>query len=254
MEKIIANILIVEDDKDINDLICDAFSDRALNSSDELRSVADEVHCVQTFSGTQGLAEAKNGSFDLIITDLMLPGLDGSQMIAEIRRIHTDIPVIVLSALTELDTKVKLLSLGAEDYITKPFEMRELTARAAVQLRRFSKKSEVRNSLRWRSVVLNKSDHTVTASRQDEDTDKKRDPVPILLTKIEFKILELLLSNPKKVFSKQDIYDFAWGDFYIGEDKTINVHIGNIRRKLKNATGKECIETVWGVGFRMAKD
>lgn len=221
-------ILIVEDDNYINDLISESFS-------------REGYECVQAFSGTEGLLYARGGGFDLVITDIMLPGIDGGELIGKIKSI-SEVPVIVISALDALDTKVKLLTEGAEDYMTKPFEMRELIARAAVQIRRFSKDANVRNVITYRGLRLDKSDHSLTVSGSG-----------VSLTKLEFKILELLMSYPSRIFSKQDIYDYAWEDYYIGEDKTVNVHIGNIRRKIKAVSGEDWIETVWGVGFRLIK-
>ena len=152
------------------------------------------------------------------------------------------IPVIVVSAKDGLDSKINLLTSGAEDYITKPFEIQELVARVGVQIRRFAGSEETPKLLQYKDLVLNQASFTASANGEE-----------IVLTKQEFKILELLLSYPNKVFSKQDIYDYAWNDIYIGEDKTINVHISNIRKKLKVVSSEEYIETVWGIGFRLAR-
>lgn len=221
-------ILIVEDDNDINNLIRDAFCRNG-------------YECTQAFSGTEGLLYARTETFDLVITDIMLPGIDGGELMTRIKAV-SEVPVIVLSAMDALDTKVKLLTDGADDYMTKPFEIKELLVRAAVQIRRFSKDANVRNIITYQNLRLDKSDYSLTASGK-----------PVSLTKLEFKILELLMSYPTRVFSKQDIYDHAWDDFYIGEDKTVNVHISNIRKKIKAATDEDWIETVWGVGFRLTK-
>ena len=127
--------------------------------------------------------------------------------------------------------------------MTKPFEIQELIARIGVQIRRFadtqSGKPEV---LTYKDLQLRLDSFTATVQGKSVE-----------LTRQEFKILELLLSHPDRVYSKQDIYDYAWDDLYIGEDKTINVHISNIRKKLKAVSEQEYIETVWGIGFRLAK-
>lgn len=174
--------------------------------------------CTQAFSGTEGLLHAQHGAFDLIILDLMLPGLDGEAVLPQIRKEQTA-PVIVVSAKDSLDSKVELLTAGADDYITKPFEVQEFLARVGVQLRRTGGVESHQKTLRHHDLVLNESTYTAAV-----------DGTELSLTRQEFKILELLLSHPDQVFSKQDIYDYAWDDLYIGEDKTINVHISNIRK------------------------
>lgn len=147
--------------------------------------------------------------------------------------------MIIVSAKDELDTKVDLLSLGAEDYITKPFEIRELVARVFVQLRRNDDKQD-NSVIKYKDMKLNKSTYEIFLK------DKQ-----LNLTRQEYKILELLLENQNKVFSKEEIYEYAWNELYIGEDKTINVHISNIRSKIKKITDESYIETVWGIGFKI---
>ena len=155
-----------------------------------------------------------------------------------------DVPVIVVSAKDEMDTKVQMLTSGAEDYITKPFEIPELLARVAVQIRRVSQKTgePQGGQLTYKELTLDETSFTVLVNEHE-----------VQLTKREFQILALLVSHPKRVFTKQDIYDCAWNEIYIGEDKTINVHISNIRKKLKEFTDTEFIETVWGIGYKLAK-
>ncbi len=217
-------ILIVEDDVTINNMIYEALSQNALS-------------CTQAFSGTEAGLCVKNEAYDLILLDLMLPGLKGEAFLKELRT-HSKVPVIVVSAKDELDSKVDLLTVGADDYITKPFELKELVARVFVQLRRES--GPAANILSCKDLKLNRDTFLVTIKENE-----------IYLTKQEFKILGLLLTYPKKVFSKQDIYEYAWDEYFIGEDKTINVHISNIRNKFRKYTESEYIETVWGVGFKL---
>ncbi len=131
---------------------------------------------------------------------------------------------------------------GADDYITKPFELEELYARINVQLRKSAPQSQDFAIIQYKDLSMSKQKHTVSIKGHE-----------IILTRQEFKILELLLSRPDKVFSKQEIYDYAWDDFYIGEDKTVNVHISHIRSKIKQYTEDEYIETVWGIGFKIAE-
>jgi len=195
--------------------------------------------CTSAFSGTEALLRMENSNFDLIILDLMLPGMPGDEVLKNIRE-KSKVPVIVLSAKDELDTKVDLLKLGANDYMTKPFALKELEARALVQLRDSKENSQ---------------DGIIEFNNLKYDIQKKQvtiDGQSLSLTVHELKIMELLLHHPGRVFSKNEIYEYAWDDYYIGEDKTINVHISNIRQKIKKITDTEYIETVWGLGFKLA--
>ncbi len=219
-------ILIIEDNADINNLIGEA-----------LKKAGYEYR--QAFSGTEGLLCISAEQFDLTVMDLMLPGMSGEELLPKIRE-KQDIPVIILSTKDGLDSKLSLFELGAEDYMTKPFEVAELVARIGVQLRKTSADRGIAGK------KLSLKDLTLDPEGFCAEAGGKR----ISLTRQEFKILELLLSNPKRVFSKQDIYDYAWDDYYMGEDKTINMHISNIRKKLKAVSDEEYIETVWGIGFK----
>jgi DNA-binding response OmpR family regulator len=221
-------ILVIEDDTDINNVIADTLTKAG-------------YICTQAFSGTEALLYLERENYALAVMDLMLPGLSGEDLLPKLKE-KQSIPVIVVSAKDGLDSKINLLTSGAEDYITKPFEIQELVARVGVQIRRFAGSEETPKLLQYKDLVLNQASFTASANGEE-----------IVLTKQEFKILELLLSYPNKVFSKQDIYDYAWNDIYIGEDKTINVHISNIRKKLKVVSSEEYIETVWGIGFRLAR-
>lgn len=223
------NILIIEDDTDINNVIAETLTKSG-------------YCCTQAFSGTEALLYLEREGFALAVMDLMLPGLSGEELLPKLKETQ-QIPVIIVSAKDGLDSKINLLTSGAEDYLTKPFEIQELVARVGVQIRRFAGTNETpTQQLQYKDLILNQALFTASVNGQE-----------IPLTKQEFKILELLLSHPNKVYSKQDIYDYAWNDFYIGEDKTINVHISNIRKKLKAVSTEEYIETVWGIGFRLAK-
>ena len=222
-------ILIIEDDTDINNMTADALKKAG-------------YRCTQAFSGTEGLLYISHDPFDLVIMDLMLPGLAGEELLPRLKE-QQKVPVIVISAKDSLDSKLNLLESGAEDYLTKPFAIPELVARAAVQIRRFTPDAEKdTETLTYKDLKLNPASFTAQAAGH-----------PLELTRQEFRILELLLSHPDRVFSKQEIYDYAWEDLYMGEDKTINVHISNIRKKLKACSDREYIETVWGIGFRLAR-
>lgn len=219
-------ILIVEDDNNINQMIYETFTKAGYK-------------CTSAFSGTEALLHAENGEFGLIILDLMLPGMSGDEVLKNIRK-KNNVPVIVLSAKDELDTKVDLLTFGANDYMTKPFELKELEARALVQLRD--------NKIEHDSGIIEFNQLKYDIQKKQVNINGEN----IQLTVHELKIMELLLRHPGQVFSKNEIYEYAWNDYYIGEDKTINVHISNIRQKIKKITDTEYIETVWGLGFKLA--
>lgn len=221
------HILIVEDDTDINNFTALYLRRRG-------------CLCSQAFSGTEGRLLWQAGGVDLLLVDLMLPGLSGSELIAEIRQTSRT-PVIVLSAKTDLSDKVELLGLGADDYLTKPYQLEELWARILVQLRHASA-APAETSLRYREWVLNLEEMTLTAAGQ-----------PVSLTAHEFKIVELLAGRPKRVFTKQQIYEAIWREEYAVEDKTIAVHISNIRAKLRPSGTDSYIQTVWGIGFKLAE-
>ncbi|MBP3809461.1 MAG: response regulator transcription factor [Clostridiales bacterium] len=226
-------VLIVEDDENINNLLREALTKHGLN-------------CTQAFSGTEGLMVFKNDKFDLVLLDLMMPGMDGQTLTQRIREV-SKVPIIIVSAKSNVDSKVDLLTTGADDFIGKPFELKELIARVDVQLRHKEDEEnqddiEHAKVMSFKDLTLDGEKYQVTVKGED-----------IGLTRQEFRILELFLKYPGKVFSKREIYEYAWNDVYIGEDKTINVHISNIRTKIKKISEDEYIDTIWGVGFRLAK-
>ena len=149
----------------------------------------------------------------------------------------TNAPVLVLSSKDSMDSKLALLRGGADDYMTKPFNLEELLARANI----LTKRSELTGqNLTYKSLRL--------------DTDNYQayiDNLPLALTKTEFKILELLISNPKQVFTKENLYEYSQGDYYLATDNSINVHISNLRKKIKKYNKEDYIETVWGIGFKL---
>ena len=242
------NILIVEDDININNLLCEV-----------LRKAG--YTCEQAFSGTEAklLLDIKEKAYTLVLLDLMLPGASGEEVLKEIRK-HGRLPVIVLTAKDSIDDKIGVLTNGADDYITKPFEIREVLARIQVQLRHIEvetkgkaeaetevktkaaiQKGQGSGRLEFRDMVLTRSTFEVSIGGR----------VLPKITKQEFAILELLLKNPKQVFSKEDIFEYAWDEPYMGETKTLDVHISNIRKKIKTVTPDEYIETIWGIGYRL---
>ncbi len=225
-------ILIIEDDADISNL---------------LRRIAGEsgYETRQAFSGTEGLLYIKQEEWDLVLLDLMLPGMSGENVLAEIRR-DKFMPVIIISAKTDKDDKLEALRIGADDYITKPFDIDEAAARINAQLRRFTRFPGMsRGAALLRSGGL---------SLNTETREVFLDGAPISLTAHEFDVLQLLMAHPSKVFTRANIFEHVWKDDFLKDDNTINVHISNIRTKLAAASpGCEYIKTVWGVGFKIAK-
>jgi DNA-binding response OmpR family regulator len=214
-------ILIIEDDNDINNMIKEFLQENG-------------YLCFQAFSGSEGKLLISMNHYDLVLLDLMLPGLSGEELISELVK---QTKVIVLSAKSEIETKVNLLELGANDYICKPFDIDELLARVKVQLRQDVNKQ--------RQLIY--KDWHIDLDLMTLEVNGKI----IELTAREFKIIELLMHYPQKVFTKENIYEYVWEDDYIVGDKTINVHISNIRTKLKTTGTDHYIQTVWGMGFKL---
>ncbi len=229
-------ILIIEDDRDINDLLATALWKAGYATT-------------QAWSGTEGqmLIKLNGSAYSLVLLDLMLPGISGEKLLEEIRQTDNSLPVIILTAKDELDEKINLLTSGADDYITKPFEIKEVVARVAVQLRHA--KSDLSGidaggtnaRLKYGQLELDRTSRQLLVNGTAADG----------ITKQEFSILELLMEHPKQVFAKEDIFEYAWDEPYMGETKTLDVHISNIRKKIKKLTETECIETVWGIGYKM---
>ncbi len=225
------HILIVEDDTKNNQMLREYLESHGYT-------------CTQAFSGSEGKLLFSMKSFDLVLLDLMLPGITGEELVSVFAR---KTPVIVLSAKSELDSKVNVLSAGADDYICKPFDLPELLVRIQVQLRR-----RTRNVNEFEDAVFEDRIYQYREWILNPDTLEMRAcGKQIVLTKHEFLILELLIRNPKRVFSKQMIYEYVWGEDYVADDKTINVHISNIRTKLKESKTDSYLQTVWGMGFKL---
>ena len=196
-----------------------------------------EVDCA--YDGEEALSMAKEKEYDMILLDLMLPKLDGLSVCQQIRE-FSSVPIVMLTAKGDDMDKILGLEYGADDYITKPFEIKEVIARIQVQLRH-KNKDMVSDLITYGKLRLDRKAHRIYIS--DEAVD--------CITKQEFSILELLMEHPKQVFSKEDIFEYAWDEPYMGETKTLDVHISNIRKKLKKITETEYIETVWGIGYKL---
>ncbi len=224
------NILVVEDDNDINKMLAKLMEKGGYNVR-------------QAYSGTEAMLYIKDVDFHLVLLDLMLPGITGEELLKNIRKTKK-MPVIVISAKLEKQVKLDLFKLGADDYITKPFDIEELSARINANLRRyidFDNSSPIEENLAYKDIILNKETKEVYVNGKE-----------LALTFREFNILELLLTHPKKVFSKANLYESVWGDKYLGDDNTVNVHMSNLRNKLDKVNpDKEYIETIWGMGYKL---
>lgn len=220
-------ILIIEDEKDVNQLLAKHLQ----NSGYETVSV---------WNGLDGMKQLQKQHFDMILLDLMLPYKSGDEVLKEIRK-DCDIPVIVISAKDLVGTKIDLLTLGADDYITKPFDLGEVTARVVSNLRRCHMR-EHKKQLSYKELTLDTETKILTING-----------AKLELTAKEYGIMERLLQSPNKVFSKANLYETIWGDEYLGDENVIKTHISNLRTKMKNHSETEYIETVWGLGYRLAK-
>lgn len=220
-----AAILIMEDDLAIHSLIKEAL---ALHKFETLSA----------YSGTEGKLLFEQKQIDLVLLDLMLPGMNGQEFLQGIRQ-SSSVPVIVITAINEQHTKLDLLTSGADDYITKPFDITELLARIHIQLRHAAQASvSTRKDIHYEEISLNLDTREVKIKEQ-----------AIHLTGREYAILLLFLENPQKVFSRANIYESVWNEPFFDSDKTINMHISNLRNKL-NREDTNYIKTVWGIGFK----
>ena len=223
-----ANIAIIEDDKDISSILANILNENGYSFK-------------QAYDGSQAMKLLKNESFDLVLMDLMLPYVNGETLIYELRKI-SDTPVIVISAKSMMETKLEVLRLGADDYIIKPFDINEVIVRIEVVLRRVqtTKEKDVLESGGLKLIL--------TENRAEFEGN------PVQLTAKEMSLLELFMKNPKKTYTKAELYETVWNDVYYYEDNTINVHVSNLRNKLKKVSGKDHIETVWGIGYRLRSE
>lgn len=224
-------ILIVEDDNEINHMLTELLQCSGYTTQ-------------PAYAGTEALLYLEKRKPSAVILDLMLPGMTGEELLEKIKVIDRNIPVIVASAKEDVRTRVEMLRAGADDYVVKPFDTEELLARLEVALRRSggNKGGAVKGEvLSFKDIIIEPDQYRVTVSGQE-----------IALTRREFLILELLMSNPNKVFTKNNIYESVWNEEFVGEDNAVNVHISNIRQKLAKANSSETyIQTVWGIGFKM---
>lgn len=214
-------ILVVEDDNTIHNLI---------------KELLEKEHYIveNAFSGTEALMVIEKEKIDLILLDLMLPGINGEEIV---KKVNSTIPIIVISAKISPEDKVNALLNGANDYITKPFDNKELLARIQVQLRINNNKNR---KLQYKDIELLEDNKTLKIKN-----DK------ISLTKTEYAILKQLILTPNQVIPKNRLLDLISQDTLDCDENSLKVHISNIRKKIRNITDEEYIESVWGIGFKM---
>ena len=215
-------ILIIDDDIHIGNVLEETLSKEGFEIS-------------RAYSGTEALLVLSKSKPDLVLLDLMLPGLNGEDVLLKIK----GIPVIVVSAKVDIDNKVDVLLGGAVDYVTKPFNMKELLARISVHLRN-AESMLVSSELAFADIVLNTNAHIVKINNTE-----------IKLTRTEYAILKLLMQNPTQVVTKSLLLDRISADTPDCTESSLKMHISNLRKKLREANNKDYIEAVWGIGFKM---
>lgn len=231
------HILVVEDDEDINNLVTTILTKNGYKVT-------------SAYSGSEAELRISIEEFDLVILDLMLPGITGEDIIAKVRETK-EMPIIVISAKAGLEDRIQVLNIGADDYITKPFQIEEILARVNSQLRRYKKYTHQNDQKSKESLTGSCQYKNLTLNVDTRDAFVNGNPVSF--TVHEFDILLLLINNPNKVYSRESLYESIWKNGYYGEDNTVNVHISNIRKKLDALDNEtEYIKTVWGIGFKIS--
>ena len=224
-----ATILIIEDNNDIHEILKDLFET--------------EHRVFSAYSGTEGLLIFAQEKIDLVLLDIMLPGKNGDQVLAEIRK-SSQIPVVMLTALGEKSLVSQYLLDGANDYIVKPFDLDELFARVTVQLRNHLSQEQATEIQGIKNIRLSPDTFEVVNG-------EKR----VRLGKKEYQILQALLHHPKKIYTKEELFELVWGEPYLPGDNTLNTHLSNLRKKLAQVDdSEEYIETIWGLGVRLKED
>ncbi|WP_276419653.1 response regulator transcription factor, partial [Lactococcus petauri] len=219
-------LLIIEDNDEIQSILTNQFKN--------------EYVVISAFSGTEGLLLFENNNINLVILDVMLPGKQGDQVLKELR-LKNNVPIIIMSALGDKKKISEFLLNGANDYVTKPFDLDELSARIAVQLRNSNTTESKYSQLSFKQITLNSSDFSLNNKEEK-----------IILGRIEFEIIYLLMSHPEKIFTKEHLYEVVWKESYLAGDNTINTHLSNLRKKIAQLDPKNnYIETLWGLGVRM---
>ena len=218
-------ILIVEDDKNIADLL-------------RLYLEKEEMACHVAGDGLAGLEKFQQVQPDLVLLDIMLPGMDGWSVCRKIRE-TSKAPIIMLTAKGELEDKVSGLEMGADDYITKPFEAKEVVARIHAVLRRFGEEEQLEKRLSFDKLVVNLDSYELLVDGRRVDTPPK-----------ELELLYHLAAAPNRVFTRNQLLDEVWGFDYFGDSRTVDVHIKRLREKLEGVSDQWSLKTVWGVGYK----
>ncbi|APM38352.1 response regulator transcription factor [Clostridium kluyveri] len=228
----VPRILIIEDDEEINNLIYNTLK-------------IEKYNIIQTFNGEDAINKYHGDNFQLVILDLMLPYIDGIEVLRKIRESST-VPIIILSAKDQETDRIIGLGMGADDYIVKPFSIRELTARVKSQLRRYisyNKKYSKNPILQYADLKLNTLNYKVSKKNKE-----------LNLTPKEFQLLKLFLENPDRVFTKAQIFNNVWENKYIHDDNTVMVHIKRLRNKIEDTPNNpKYISTVWGIGYKLGE-
>ena len=219
-------VLIVEDDKNIADLL-------------RIYLEKEQMECEIAGDGLAGLEKFHQFQPDLVMLDIMLPGMDGWAVCKKIRE-TSRVPIIMLTAKGELEDKVSGLEMGADDYITKPFEMKEVLARVHAVLRRLGEEGQsTEKKLSFDKLVVNLDSYELLVDGKRVDTPPK-----------ELELLFHLASAPNRVFTRNQLLDEVWGFDYFGDSRTVDVHIKRLREKLEGVSEQWSLKTVWGVGYK----
>jgi two-component system, OmpR family, response regulator len=218
-------VLIVDDDYNINELI-------------KLYIEKEGYEAIPVYNGDKVMDSFKKNTPDIVVLDIMLPGADGWNLCREIRKI-SNIPIIMLTAKGETFDKVLGLELGADDYIVKPFEPKELVARIKAVLRRYENKSTDTKEIVYPNLVVNMTEYTVKVGGKKLEIPPK-----------ELELLYFLASNPNRVFTREQLLEQVWGFEFFGDSRTVDVHIKRLREKIDRHSRNWQIKTVWGVGYK----
>lgn len=220
-----AKVLVVDDDVNICELL-------------RLYLEKEGYEVKTVYSGKSGIEEFCQFAPNIVILDIMLPGIDGWQVCREIRKV-SNIPVIMLTAKGETFDKVLGLELGADDYIVKPFEPKELIARVKAVLRRYERKDFDVQEVVYPNLVVNKSNYVVKLNGKELELPPK-----------ELELLFFLASNPNKVFTREQLLEHVWGYDFFGDSRTVDVHVKRLREKIDLPEQSWQLKTVWGVGYK----